>query len=163
MFNDNSPFSAGWLVEVRSRRVKDAHALFAAAISDRLEAHAAVTNIVGELHFSVQRMCGLTARALARLGVQHLEVKQLVLESSSDAVCRAPAPAQHGVAGQLGAVVGDDHRRHGYKSVENTYDAATGERRVDLDAKPCRVNRSSMLVTRNLRRPSNVSGTKPST
>ena len=94
MTNDNAPSStAGWLVEVRSRRRKDAHVLFAVAIPERLGAHTAVTNIVGELHCSVQPKCRLTARALAGLGVRCSEVKNLGLpfkrsSNSSDPVLR---------------------------------------------------------------------------
>ncbi len=79
MTNDNTPLAAGWLVEVRSRRRKDAHVLFAVAIPERLGALAAVTNIVGELHYFVQPTCRLTARALGRLGVRRFEVKNLGL------------------------------------------------------------------------------------
>ena len=82
MTSDNAPLTAGWLVEVRSRRIKDANMLFAVAIADRHEAREAVINTISTLHCSVHRTCGLTARTLAQLRVRRFAVKQLELPIS---------------------------------------------------------------------------------
>src|SRR6266702_4153280 len=63
-------------------------------------------------------------------------------------------PLEHGVRGQLRAVVGDDHRRLatlGHDRIQRPYHALARQRCVNLGAKPSRVSWSSTLNTRKRR------------